>query len=120
MIAQDHGVLGRPQPHAPDFHDRRSISDAWRPFLTVIMDGPAVQRLAFMIVGKWSLFRSYCPGSWCAGPAQPHAPDQSTIARLEPCSRTTCRSRTLARLAAALHVQPAALTPDARRSRGLG
>jgi hypothetical protein len=25
----------------------------WRPLLTVIMDGPAVQRLAFMIVGKW-------------------------------------------------------------------
>jgi DNA-binding transcriptional regulator YiaG len=28
---------------------------------------------------------------------------QSTIARLEPCSRITCRSRTLTRLAAALH-----------------
>jgi transcriptional regulator with XRE-family HTH domain len=37
---------------------------------------------------------------------------QSTIARLEPCSRTTCRSRTLARLAAALQVQPATLTLD--------
>ena len=37
---------------------------------------------------------------------------QSTIARLEPCSRATCRSRTLARLAAALQVQPAAMTPD--------
>ena len=36
---------------------------------------------------------------------------QSTIARLEPCSRATCRSRTLARLAAALHMQPATLTP---------
>src|ERR1700722_7902102 len=43
-VAQDHGVLGRPQPHAPDFHGRRSISDAWRPLLTVIMDGPAVRR----------------------------------------------------------------------------
>ena len=31
---------------------------------------------------------------------------------LEPCSRATCRSRTLARLAAALHAQPATLTPD--------
>ena len=37
---------------------------------------------------------------------------QSTIAWVEPCSRTTCRSRTLGRLAAALHVQPATLTPD--------
>ena len=37
---------------------------------------------------------------------------QSTVVRLEPCSRTTCRSRTLARLAAALEVQPATLTPD--------
>ena len=37
---------------------------------------------------------------------------RSTVARLEPSSRTTCRSRTLARLAAALQVQPAILTPD--------
>jgi hypothetical protein len=43
-VAQDHGVLGRPQPHAPDSHGRRSISGAWRPLLTVIMDGPAVRR----------------------------------------------------------------------------
>lgn len=40
---------------------------------------------------------------------------QSTVARLEPCPRITCRSRTLGRLAAALGVQPAALTPDSPR-----
>jgi hypothetical protein len=58
-IAQDHGVLGRPQPRAPDFHDRRSKSDAWRPLLTVIMDVPAVQRLAFHDRGQMvSLCRS--------------------------------------------------------------
>jgi hypothetical protein len=47
VIAQDHGVLADRQLRAPDFHDRRSISGVWRPLLTVIMDGPADQRLAF-------------------------------------------------------------------------
>ena len=51
-----------------------------------------------------------------ATPRSGHGPEsgisQSAIARLEPCSRRACRSRTLARLAAALHVQPATLTPD--------
>jgi transcriptional regulator with XRE-family HTH domain len=35
----------------------------------------------------------------------------ATVARLERTSRTTCRTRTLARLAAALGEPPAALTP---------
>jgi transcriptional regulator with XRE-family HTH domain len=35
----------------------------------------------------------------------------ATVARLERTPETTCRSRTLARLAAALGQQPAALTP---------
>lgn len=35
----------------------------------------------------------------------------TTVARLERQSRATCRGRTLARLAAALHEQPAAFRP---------
>ena len=35
----------------------------------------------------------------------------TTIARLERQHRASCRGRTLARLAAALHAEPAALTP---------
>jgi transcriptional regulator with XRE-family HTH domain len=37
----------------------------------------------------------------------------ATVARLEHAPETTCRPRTLARLAAALGQQPAALTPTA-------
>ena len=41
----------------------------------------------------------------------------ATVARLERTPRTTCRTRTLSRLAAALGEQPAALTPAARAER---
>jgi hypothetical protein len=50
---------------APDFHDRRSISDPRHPILTVIMDGAPAPRLAFHDRGQMVLlFRRDCPGSW--------------------------------------------------------
>jgi hypothetical protein len=38
----------------------------------MIMDGPPLGALRFMILGKWcGYFRRDCPGSWCAGGAAP-------------------------------------------------